>query len=636
MPGFCGYVGTEWDTKGRKVVDDMCRMLVHTGDHQVVRFVSEGMSMAVLTRPDALSPIPFVDDDAGLATLLEGEVYNLEEVIESLLEEGTKFRSGSPQEVLHLAYQAKGAGLGLYLSGAFNVFLWDKSLEKLTIINDRAGLRPLYYASVGGSVYFTSEVKALLAVTGLRLSLDDRFLYQFLTYGFPLGETTIAREVSLLPIATIAEIEKGDIKLIPYWRPEQWPERTEKTLKEAVDGFVSVFSKAQSRVLRGNQKKGILLSGGIDSRIVAAGAVKNDGEFPTFTFGEEGCNDSRIAGRVAGQLGLSNTFFPIGPDYLTRRAIEACWLTDGMYNVFHAHGVSVYADIAQQVQVILSGMEQVALHLYGEEIWSLPGWSEDMKTPEALFQYMYQEPSVPVFDGKDGILTEAAGERVAGEVRHVQQFLSGSVIVHSSGEIDPLRTLEWMGLRNRQRRFVLMGQLLIRNWLEVRAPLMDPDVILYAMSLNDDYRAEDKPLHIGWLDAVAPGLLKIAWQRTGIPIKSTVLDSFVAAGRNWFRRKAGNCYSRISGVSPTWAKKKLADYHMWLVHDSDLQKYVKAVLLSPRTMERGIFRDGEVRRILEAEFTDREVHTELIGRMVTLELAIRLFFDGEERDTGIS
>jgi asparagine synthetase B (glutamine-hydrolysing) len=214
----------------------------------------------------------------------------------------------------------------------------------------------------------------------------------------------------------------------------------------------------------------------------------------------------------------------------------------------------------------------------------------------------------------------------------VSDLLSGGVVLDSSGEVDHLRTIEWMGLRHRQRRFTLMGQLIIRNWLEVRTPLMDSDLIQYAMTLPNGLRAEEKPLHVGLLEAEAPQLLKVTLQKTELSPQSTVLDSFLTAGKNWIINKGGNYIARITGSSPSRNKKVLADYHRWLVHDETLQRFVRGILLSQRALDRGLYKRETVQRMLDNEFSDVSVHTELIGRMITLELAMRLFFDGENEN----
>jgi len=416
----------------------------------------------------------------------------------------------------------------------------------------------------------------------------------------------------------------------PYWGPEHWPDRRRLSREEATGGFVEVVARAQARALRDGRKKGILLSGGIDSRLIAADAAGRSPEIETFTFGEEGCLDSKIAGRVAKELGLINRFYSFGPDALADKSLDICWLTDGMYNIFHAHGFSAYPEIARHVKVILTGMEQVALYLYKDEIRGLLDHSNELSRPSSIFRYMYEEPLIPLSNGNNGLFTTDLDRRLAGEGERVDEIMSGAVVVRSSGEIDPLRTLEWMGLRHRQRRFTLMGHLILRNWLEVRVPLMDPDVLMYAMSLEDMYRAEEKPLHVGWFQAEAPALLKIALQSTGQSIQGSPLQDTLSAGKNWLTHKTQSCLARITGERPGWTRNKLADYHMWMVYDSNFRKFVRAVLMSPRTLERGLYSRSVVNRMLDEEFSDSRVHTELIGRMITLELAMRLFFDGDK------
>jgi len=630
MPGFCGILGEGCKPGGKDVLEDMCRMLVHTGEQRAARYGTEGLAMAVVTMSDALSSMPFVEEDIGLAALVEGEIYNLNEVLEDLQRSEVKVSIGTAEEAAMRVWQVFGRRAAARLNGAFNAFIWDKFDRKLTIMNDRLGLRPLYYTRIGGNTYFASEFKAFTAIPGFHPSLDYGYVYQFLKYGFPLGEVTIAEEVSQLPMATVAEFSQSGVKMTPYWGPEHWPDRKPISHEEALKGFIEVFSRAQMRALRDGRRKGILLSGGIDSRLIAADAAGQSREIETFTFGEEGCLDAKIAGHVARELGLVNRFHPFGPDTLTDKSLEICWLSDGMYNIFHAHGVSTYPEIAKHVKVVLSGMEHIALYLYEEEIRSLSNRSRELNQTTSIFRYLYEKTHVPLSNGNDGLFTAALDEQLRGEKERVNDVLSGAIVVLPSGELDVLRTLEWMGLRHRQRRFTLMGQMMMRNWLEVRAPLMDSDVLIYTMSLGDMFRAEEKPLHVGWLQAEAPALLRIAWQRTGRAIQGSPLDDALSAGTNWVKHKVQNGIARFTGERPGWTRKKLADYHMWLVHDENFRKFVRAVLMSPRTLERGLYSRNVVKRMLEEEFSDKKVHTELIGRMITLELAMRLFFDGDE------
>ena len=71
---------------------------------------------------------------------------------------------------------------------------------------------------------------------------------------------------------------------------------------------------------------------------------------------------------------------------------------------------------------------------------------------------------------------------------------------------------------------------------------------------------------------------------------------------------------------------------MWILNNTSLKRYVRAILLSPRTLGRGFYREGVVSRMLDEEFSDVAVHTEMIGRMITLELAMRLLIDEEDME----
>jgi hypothetical protein len=224
----------------------------------------------------------------------------------------------------------------------------------------------------------------------------------------------------------------------------------------------------------------------------------------------------------------------------------------------------------------------------------------------------------------------------AAEEHRAAGLLSGDVVAGESGEVDPVRTLEWQGLRHRQRRFTLQGHLLIRGWLDVRTPLMDAEVIEFGMTLPDRLRVEEKPVHIGVLAERAPRLLELMWQKTGRSIRPTGLTGVLAEGASRVAERARDGVARLAGARQPRRRPKLADYHAWLLRDGSFRTFVERLLTSPRTIGRGVFHPEAVRRILDEEFSDTAVHTELIGRMITLELAMRLFFDGEHSGGGES
>jgi len=127
MPGFCGYVGEAREVEESDLIAKMCRLLVHWGDHRAVRFKTNGLALAVLARSSMKSPLPFVDDDSGIAALFEGEIYNLEEVLAELRKRGIMTSGTNLSEVALRAYQVAGTRTGLLLSGAFNMFLWIRN-----------------------------------------------------------------------------------------------------------------------------------------------------------------------------------------------------------------------------------------------------------------------------------------------------------------------------------------------------------------------------------------------------------------------------------------------------------------------------------------------------------------------------
>jgi asparagine synthase (glutamine-hydrolysing) len=105
-------------------------------------------------------------------------------------------------------YEKEGINALYSLNGAFTLAILNLEKEQLTIINDRYGLRPLYYCIVGNKLLFASEVKALLQDEMSPLALDPAAIADFFTFGFVLGDKTFFKEIKMLPPRKCFDMEK--------------------------------------------------------------------------------------------------------------------------------------------------------------------------------------------------------------------------------------------------------------------------------------------------------------------------------------------------------------------------------------------------------------------------------------------
>ncbi len=228
---------------------------------------------------------PMASDDGRYVLTYNGEVYNFNELRVELEAKGYRFHSRTDSEVVLKALAEWGTRALQKFNGMFAFALWDKRERSLLLARDRFGVKPLYYANVGNSLVFGSEVKALLASGELSARMNRAGLQEYLTFQNFFTDQTLFADVHLLPAGSFAVVTSDHVKLERYWdynftEPEGVAD--EAALVEELD---RLFQQAVSRQLVSDVDVGAYLSGGMDSGSVTAIAAKELPYIKSFTCG---------------------------------------------------------------------------------------------------------------------------------------------------------------------------------------------------------------------------------------------------------------------------------------------------------------------------------------------------------------
>ena len=156
---------------------------------------------------------PMTHSNGDLTIAFNGEIFNYVELRETLKAEGHVFRTGSDTEVILHLYERMGLDCLSLLNGDFAFAIWDASRQRMIIARDRMGVRPLFYTIVGKTLYFASEVKALLQVPGVRAEMDPRALDQIFTLWAPIAPRTAFRDIFELEPAHLLIAEKSGMSI---------------------------------------------------------------------------------------------------------------------------------------------------------------------------------------------------------------------------------------------------------------------------------------------------------------------------------------------------------------------------------------------------------------------------------------
>jgi asparagine synthase (glutamine-hydrolysing) len=313
MCGICGVVSASGSVDPERIAR-MSGTLVHRGPDSAGEFADGAAALAArrLSIIDLeTGDQPIANEDGTLHVVQNGEIYNHRELRRELERAGHTFRTHGDTEVLLHLYEQHGEGFAERLRGMFAVAIWDTPRRRLVLARDRFGIKPLYYREAPGELAFASELRALP-----RGEIDLDALEAFLAFNSIPAPLTIFREARKLPPGHLLCWEDGVVRLERFARPGPLPERDDEQA-ELVEELRSRLRDSVRAHLVSDVPVGVLLSGGVDSALLAAFAAEESaGPLRTFSIGfeERSFDELADARRVAERYGTRHRELVLRPD----------------------------------------------------------------------------------------------------------------------------------------------------------------------------------------------------------------------------------------------------------------------------------------------------------------------------------
>lgn len=509
---------------------------------------------------------PFEVSEIGLVITFNGEIYNFRELREFLASHGYVFRSHSDTEVILYAYDYYGINFLKHLQGMFAFCLFDQKRNVAILARDPAGEKPLYYYMDSGRLIFSSEIKTFHAFPEVDLAIDLESVKAFFTLQYVPGPHTIYSNIRKLPAGHALEISLDHWKVweTPFWSFENL--RLDPSSPEEIDALLS--DSVRHRLIA-DVEVGLLLSGGIDSALLASYAHRNGSKLRVFTarFEEEHLDELKYAQQVADFLGLEQIVIAGGQ------------ITPEIFDKVIFHGDELLGDpacvptfllareVSKHVKVVLSGEGADEL-FWGydtyryERTWrlfsslrSLVSKSRGFQNVVSSWETSSQPPAVLTRLGK---LLSANYE--IGASRWTSVFADHTVerLIRSSSsdsQIERLQEIEQriLGLARHMDSFSasLSGDILywladdllmkvdrmtMAHGVEARAPYLDPKLILKALALpakNKLHRKTGKFMLRELVEKHFPGEIgrSLAWRKKHgfeVPVSSWLRNNLRA------------------------------------------------------------------------------------------------------------
>lgn len=408
---MCGINGVT--RRDRELVERMNTATAHRGPDGVGIYENDHITfghnrLAIID----LSPQgaqPMQNADGSLIITYNGELYNYRELRREFAD--YPFRSETDTEVILAAYAKWGIACLKRFNGIFAFALWDAKREELVLARDPMGVKPLYYCIHNGTVFFSSEIKALLE-TGVARTLDVNAFSHFIRILDVLEPDTPFKDVKKLLPAHYAIVKDGIVTLTQYWKldlghkehqsAEEWHERIRSTLDAAV-----------TRQLVSDRPVGVFLSGGIDSSAVLASVMRAQGSARTYTTrfevsspeeDEKFNRDAVLARQTASFFGTQHREITVHKNNIIQLFEESVW---------HSDEPSGSATALAQLAIARETVRDVAVVLGGDGADELFGGYERyrlsrvmdlyQKFPMALRELLARNPMLAKLNTPSGI-----------------------------------------------------------------------------------------------------------------------------------------------------------------------------------------------------------------------------------------
>jgi asparagine synthase (glutamine-hydrolysing) len=566
---------------------------------------------------------PMTNEDETIWIVFNGEIYNFQELRESLLAKGHVFRSQSDTEVIIHAYEEFGPDCVKQLRGMFAFAIWDAKRRRLFVARDRVGIKPLYFCETDRAFYFASELKAIIADAAVPREINLPGIRKFLAFNYLPGAETLFKSIHKLPPGHFLTVEQGRVTQRQYWDLQFTQQRWQMPFDEAAEELHGLLAATVRDHMIADVPVGILSSGGVDSSAILNFAVHaTDKKIKTFTVGFDGNRvvDERPYARLSAErFGTEHFETSISADDFWNFLPSYVWHMEEPVCEPPAVALFYVSKLARNhVKVLLSGeggdeafagypnypnmmrLEAIrsaagpfartigagavlAGKICDSERWRRYGSA--LGRPLAT-QYFSRTSGPASFFNRNAadfftpeFLARASAAPAAEFVGQLTAMVKDEPLLNQMLYVD---SKTWLP----DDLLVKADKITMANSLELRVPLLDHKVLEFAASLPPDFKVRGKE---------TKRILKATFAKS---LPEEILK----------RKKAG---------FPV-------PYESWL--RGGLKEQVEGVLLSDRCLSRGYFQKAEVSRLLEANFLDNKFSKEVFCLLI-LELWHRQFAD---------
>lgn len=534
---MCGLVGI-FDSRGRRPVDArlLTRMndaISHRGPDGDGVHLEPGLGLG--HRRLAIIDIahgdqPLFNEDHTVAVVFNGEIYNFQELMKELEALGHRFRTRCDTEVIVHGWEEWGPDCVKRFRGMFAISLWDSNTETLFLARDRLGKKPLYYSVLAdGTVIFGSELKALMQHPGLSRKIDPRSIEDYFALGYVPEPQTIYTAASKLEPAERMVWRRGEAPRKDIYWDLKMSESGPADFEEAQDTLLNKLDEAVRMRLISDVPLGAFLSGGVDSSgVVGLMAQQSEKPVNTFCIGfdDQSYDESNYAQQVASRYDTDHRLRIVDPNAfdlvdrladiydepfadssaiptyrvckLAREHVTVALSGDGGDEAFAGYRRYLWHHREGQVRALLPKAARRSVFGTLARVYPKMDWAPRPLRAKNTFEELAMDPLEAFFHSISILSDEMRAGIFSAEFKrdlqgyHAKETLQRHMVAADTDV--PLLQAQYIDIKT-----WLPGDILVKvdrasmaNSLEVRAPLLDHEIISWASSLPVSHKLEGR------------------------------------------------------------------------------------------------------------------------------------------------
>ena len=353
MCGIAGYISEKKPTK--KIIKAMTDRIEHRGPDGEGFYLDDNIALghrrlAILDLTTGDQPI--YNEEKDVVVVLNGEIYNYQELREELKKKKHKFVTKTDTEVLVHGYEEWGHNLTKKLRGMFAFAIWNKKEQELYMARDGWGIKPLYYYQNGKTLMFASEIKAFLDHPDFIKEFNDEILSAYLCFNSVPTEETFFKGVKRVEPGNQLIYKDNNLEIERFFKLEFDEQNT--NLEKSAEEINEAMTDSVKRHFHADVEVGSLLSSGVDSSYIVSIGKPNK----TFTVGYDDpkYNEINYAKDLADKLGVQNISKKITQEEYIKNFPKLMYHMDEPLadpSIIALHSISELA--SHHVKVITSG-----------------------------------------------------------------------------------------------------------------------------------------------------------------------------------------------------------------------------------------------------------------------------------------